>query len=238
MADYSAHFEQLNTRVKKSLDHAWKIFGRVVARQSLVKPPVTWMICGVGMSSLFPPKRLTRRHSTRSARAKARSPRPSPRIGWFHRCRRPGLVQKIASRPPSHVRRPPRPPEGRPRSKGRRTEVHRRSRHRDLDFGRMEKAETTWPVIPSPPARQPPQPPTSLPAAQRGPPSLVQAPKPPVAQRPRPLPVKAPAPPVAQRPTPRSWRHPRCRWRSAPSPSWQCRHPRRRRNPSSHRHSC
>src|SRR5262245_43287092 len=37
MADYSAHFEQLNTRVKKSLDHAWKIFGRVVARQSLVK---------------------------------------------------------------------------------------------------------------------------------------------------------------------------------------------------------
>jgi len=37
MAEYSAHFEQLNTRVKKSLDHAWKIFGRVVARQSLVK---------------------------------------------------------------------------------------------------------------------------------------------------------------------------------------------------------
>lgn len=37
MADYSAHFEQLNTRVKKSLDRAWKIFGRVVARQSLVK---------------------------------------------------------------------------------------------------------------------------------------------------------------------------------------------------------
>jgi diguanylate cyclase (GGDEF)-like protein len=37
MADYSLHFEQLNTRVKKSLDHAWKIFGRVVARQSLVK---------------------------------------------------------------------------------------------------------------------------------------------------------------------------------------------------------
>jgi diguanylate cyclase (GGDEF)-like protein len=37
MADYSSHFEQLNTRVKKSLDHAWKIFGRVVARQSLVK---------------------------------------------------------------------------------------------------------------------------------------------------------------------------------------------------------
>jgi diguanylate cyclase (GGDEF)-like protein len=37
MTDYSAHFEQLNTRVKKSLDHAWNIFGRVVARQSLVK---------------------------------------------------------------------------------------------------------------------------------------------------------------------------------------------------------
>jgi diguanylate cyclase (GGDEF)-like protein len=37
MADYSLNFEQLNTRVKKSLDHAWKIFGRVVARQSLVK---------------------------------------------------------------------------------------------------------------------------------------------------------------------------------------------------------
>jgi len=37
MAEYSSHFEQLNTRVKKSLDHAWKIFGRVVARQSLVK---------------------------------------------------------------------------------------------------------------------------------------------------------------------------------------------------------
>jgi diguanylate cyclase (GGDEF)-like protein len=29
MTDYSAHFEQLNTRVKKSLDHAWNIFGRV-----------------------------------------------------------------------------------------------------------------------------------------------------------------------------------------------------------------
>lgn len=37
MADYSAHFELLNARVKKSLDHAWTIFGRVVARQSLVK---------------------------------------------------------------------------------------------------------------------------------------------------------------------------------------------------------
>jgi diguanylate cyclase (GGDEF)-like protein len=35
--DYSAHFEQLNTRVKQSLGHAWKIFGRVVARQSLVQ---------------------------------------------------------------------------------------------------------------------------------------------------------------------------------------------------------
>jgi diguanylate cyclase (GGDEF)-like protein len=37
MADYSLHFEQLNARVKKSLDHAWSIFGRVLARQSLVK---------------------------------------------------------------------------------------------------------------------------------------------------------------------------------------------------------
>src|SRR5262249_11482991 len=37
MADYSTHFERLNARVKKSLDHAWSIFGRVVARQSLVK---------------------------------------------------------------------------------------------------------------------------------------------------------------------------------------------------------
>jgi diguanylate cyclase (GGDEF)-like protein len=37
MAAYSSHFEQLNTRVKKSLDHAWTIFGRVVARQSLMK---------------------------------------------------------------------------------------------------------------------------------------------------------------------------------------------------------
>jgi diguanylate cyclase (GGDEF)-like protein len=37
MVDYSAHFERLNARVKKSLDHAWNIFGRVVARQSLVK---------------------------------------------------------------------------------------------------------------------------------------------------------------------------------------------------------
>jgi hypothetical protein len=37
IAAYSARFEQLNTRVKKSLDHAWNIFGRVVARQSLVK---------------------------------------------------------------------------------------------------------------------------------------------------------------------------------------------------------
>ncbi|HEV7448386.1 MAG TPA: hypothetical protein VGO18_37810, partial [Steroidobacteraceae bacterium] len=37
MADYSSHFEQFNTRVKKSLDHAWNIFGRVIARQSLVK---------------------------------------------------------------------------------------------------------------------------------------------------------------------------------------------------------
>jgi diguanylate cyclase (GGDEF)-like protein len=37
MADYSSHFEQFNTRVKKSLDHAWNIFGRVIARQSLMK---------------------------------------------------------------------------------------------------------------------------------------------------------------------------------------------------------
>jgi diguanylate cyclase (GGDEF)-like protein len=37
MQQYSSHFEQLNARVKKSLDHAWNIFGRVVARQSLVK---------------------------------------------------------------------------------------------------------------------------------------------------------------------------------------------------------
>jgi diguanylate cyclase (GGDEF)-like protein len=37
MADYSSHFEKLNTRVKKSLDHAWNIFGQVVARQSLMK---------------------------------------------------------------------------------------------------------------------------------------------------------------------------------------------------------
>jgi diguanylate cyclase (GGDEF)-like protein len=37
MADYSLHFEQLNTRVKKSLDHPSNIFGRWVARQSLVK---------------------------------------------------------------------------------------------------------------------------------------------------------------------------------------------------------
>ena len=37
MSGYSSHFEQLNARVKKSLDHAWTIFGRVVARQSLMK---------------------------------------------------------------------------------------------------------------------------------------------------------------------------------------------------------
>ncbi|MBV8804524.1 MAG: hypothetical protein JO042_05745, partial [Sinobacteraceae bacterium] len=37
MDDYSSHFEQLNARVKKALDQAWNIFGRVVARQSLVK---------------------------------------------------------------------------------------------------------------------------------------------------------------------------------------------------------
>jgi diguanylate cyclase (GGDEF)-like protein len=43
MAEYSSHFEQLNTRMKKSLDHAksldhgWNIFGRAVARQSFVK---------------------------------------------------------------------------------------------------------------------------------------------------------------------------------------------------------
>src|SRR5579864_8777722 len=31
MDDYSSHFERLNARVKKALDHAWNIFGRVVA---------------------------------------------------------------------------------------------------------------------------------------------------------------------------------------------------------------
>lgn len=33
---YSAHFEAMNSRIKTALDRAWKIFGRVVARQSLI----------------------------------------------------------------------------------------------------------------------------------------------------------------------------------------------------------
>jgi len=37
MTEYSTHFEQMNARFKKSLDHAWNIFGRVVARQALLK---------------------------------------------------------------------------------------------------------------------------------------------------------------------------------------------------------
>jgi diguanylate cyclase (GGDEF)-like protein len=37
MAEYSSHFEQLNTRVKKSLDKARKTSGGTVARQSLAK---------------------------------------------------------------------------------------------------------------------------------------------------------------------------------------------------------
>ncbi len=36
MGTYGNHFEQLNARVKDALDRAWKIFGRVVTRQSLV----------------------------------------------------------------------------------------------------------------------------------------------------------------------------------------------------------
>ncbi len=36
MGTYASHFEQLNARVKEALDRAWKIFGRVVTRQSLV----------------------------------------------------------------------------------------------------------------------------------------------------------------------------------------------------------
>lgn len=35
-AEYVGHFESLNGRMKASLDGAWKIFGRVVARQSLM----------------------------------------------------------------------------------------------------------------------------------------------------------------------------------------------------------
>jgi hypothetical protein len=37
ITDYRTHFEQLNTRVKQSVDHSWNIFGRVVARQSLMR---------------------------------------------------------------------------------------------------------------------------------------------------------------------------------------------------------
>jgi diguanylate cyclase (GGDEF)-like protein len=37
MADYSLHFEQLNTRVKKSLDHPSNSAGHVIARQSVAK---------------------------------------------------------------------------------------------------------------------------------------------------------------------------------------------------------
>jgi diguanylate cyclase (GGDEF)-like protein len=37
MASYSSHFGQLNIRVQKSLDQPRNVFGRVVARQSLVK---------------------------------------------------------------------------------------------------------------------------------------------------------------------------------------------------------
>jgi diguanylate cyclase (GGDEF)-like protein len=37
LARYTTLFEDLNTRVKQSLDAAWKIFGRVVARQSLLR---------------------------------------------------------------------------------------------------------------------------------------------------------------------------------------------------------
>ena len=37
MTDYSSHFEQLTTRAKKPQDHAWNIFGRAAARQSLLK---------------------------------------------------------------------------------------------------------------------------------------------------------------------------------------------------------
>jgi diguanylate cyclase (GGDEF)-like protein len=36
-AQYAALFETLNARDKASLDHSWKIFGRVVARQSLLQ---------------------------------------------------------------------------------------------------------------------------------------------------------------------------------------------------------
>ena len=37
LTDYSIHFESLNARVKASMDAAWTIFGRVVARQSLLQ---------------------------------------------------------------------------------------------------------------------------------------------------------------------------------------------------------
>jgi diguanylate cyclase (GGDEF)-like protein len=37
LSDYSTSFEDLNSRVKSSMDGAWTIFGRVVARQSLLQ---------------------------------------------------------------------------------------------------------------------------------------------------------------------------------------------------------
>jgi diguanylate cyclase (GGDEF)-like protein len=37
LTDYSSRFESLNARVKTSMDGAWTIFGRVVARQSLLQ---------------------------------------------------------------------------------------------------------------------------------------------------------------------------------------------------------
>jgi diguanylate cyclase (GGDEF)-like protein len=37
LSNYSTHFEAMNTRMKTSLDGAWKIFGRVLARQSLMQ---------------------------------------------------------------------------------------------------------------------------------------------------------------------------------------------------------
>jgi len=37
LAEYAGHFEKLDIRLKTSLDRAWKIFGRVVARQSLLE---------------------------------------------------------------------------------------------------------------------------------------------------------------------------------------------------------
>ncbi len=34
--DYSTHYEAMRARARTSLDHAWKIFGRVIARQSVI----------------------------------------------------------------------------------------------------------------------------------------------------------------------------------------------------------